>query len=573
MGNNQSSGAAGVAAATPGAPGPGGHRRSGSRSQPSAAAASLSTFQNQATLHRLRQHQQRQSSAKSTATQSSLASTPGGRASRGTSPAGRSSVGARTPASLSDPYNAQTPTSPGGTGSDKPTSPASIASVSSSGGNGPRRRKSIELPDLDPSLAFTNAAHTTGSSAATPLADVHMSPYHRSGGALPGGKRGFGDLSSFKLRLPDKQRARLLDLASSSGSSVGHAAEAQMRTGIEAMRLDEGEDHPGDGPAGLRSTAPDAKSSLAPSAPTQTSDGPGGDASDQTLKGARPSGQAGDASTGASASGTPSHLTVDYTTIRPVHPEIEIEGTSAASPSAIAPDTDTLPIGITQAPYGLASSPSVLIPLQQPIETVVPPLPPTIMKPFPPPLPVAPVSSSSSAAAVHKVAAATEAVRQAPALDVGAGPEGVPTLIIWKEPANEVYVTGTFCRWKQQIKLRKDPYVSEVPCIPSHRTDAYPLQRGTGPNLLFGPRLARPRSASAQVHRGQKVEDVQVPPDRDRRGRQSDQLPSSRTGRPTVPWSRSARDMVRVHVRQLVSRHGGFGWHDRCGLGSARPTR
>lgn len=477
MGNNQSSGNTAGGAAAAGA-GSGGHRRSGSRSQPSAAAASLSTFQNQATIHRLRQHQQRQSSSKSTATQSSSTSrgSGGARRSRSPSPSGRAS-NLSTPASGNPPSKAQTPLSP----EEKPTSPASILSASSTstagggGGNGPRRRKSIELPDLDPSLAFTNA-NQSGSSAATPLADIHMTSRGGASG-FGAGKRPFGDLSAFKLRLPDKQRARLLDAASSAGSTSSAATEAQMRSGIEAMRLDEGEDHPGDGPAGIQSGASASTHAqhIAPSAPTPK-------ASALSESAVRTTPTTDSLTTTDDSRDTSGAATPQEQFAKMAAPEIEIEGTSAASPSAIAPDTDAVPIGISQAPYPLATSPSVLIPLQQPIETVVPPLPPTIMKPFPPPLPVAPVSSGSSAAAVHKVAAATEAVRQAPALDVGAGPDGVPTLIIWKEPANEVYVTGTFCRWKQQIKLRKDPYAFPTPLSEFEADQTFAFQGGTGSN-------------------------------------------------------------------------------------------
>ncbi|KAI8460737.1 hypothetical protein BY996DRAFT_6409149 [Phakopsora pachyrhizi] len=119
-------------------------------------------------------------------------------------------------------------------------------------------------------------------------------------------------------------------------------------------------------------------------------------------------------------------------------------------------------------PVGITSPILSLPPLQQPVETVVPPPPPAIAQPFPPPLPQldsidlqpqTPVSNSSdpslSTKVTETIAAATAAVQAAPALDIGAGSEGVPTLLTWKEPADEVYVTGTFSEWRQQIKLRK----------------------------------------------------------------------------------------------------------------------
>ncbi|MBW0529015.1 hypothetical protein O181_068730 [Austropuccinia psidii MF-1] len=120
----------------------------------------------------------------------------------------------------------------------------------------------------------------------------------------------------------------------------------------------------------------------------------------------------------------------------------------------------------------LSSTPSnSLAPLQQPIETVVPPLPPSILHPFPPNLPeldsnsldlnIPPISNTLTPAVTQTIAAATAVVQATPALDIGAGSDGVPTLITWKEPAHEVYVTGTFSQWKQQIKLRKPPETNE----------------------------------------------------------------------------------------------------------------
>ncbi|KNZ60057.1 hypothetical protein VP01_161g5 [Puccinia sorghi] len=132
--------------------------------------------------------------------------------------------------------------------------------------------------------------------------------------------------------------------------------------------------------------------------------------------------------------------------------------TLPASPSPIQPDSDPIiPSKHSQQQHSpLVSS----APLQQPVETVVPPIPPAIIQPLPSldpdaiDLPSCP-SDAFTTAVTETVAAATAVVQAAPALDIGAGPDGVPTLLTWKEPANEVYVTGTFSRWKQQIKLRK----------------------------------------------------------------------------------------------------------------------
>ncbi|CAH7667170.1 hypothetical protein PPACK8108_LOCUS1561 [Phakopsora pachyrhizi] len=145
--------------------------------------------------------------------------------------------------------------------------------------------------------------------------------------------------------------------------------------------------------------------------------------------------------------------------------------TLAATPSLLLPDPDLPNLSNMPAifpPVGITSPILSLPPLQQPVETVVPPPPPAIAQPFPPPLPQldsidlqpqTPVSNSSdpslSTKVTETIAAATAAVQAAPALDIGAGSEGVPTLLTWKEPADEVYVTGTFSEWRQQIKLRK----------------------------------------------------------------------------------------------------------------------
>ncbi|KAI9608580.1 hypothetical protein H4Q26_004763 [Puccinia striiformis f. sp. tritici PST-130] len=62
----------------------------------------------------------------------------------------------------------------------------------------------------------------------------------------------------------------------------------------------------------------------------------------------------------------------------------------------------------------------------------------------------------SSAAVTETVAAATAVVQAAPALDIGAGPDGVPTLLTWKEP----------------IKLRK-PIIPEGSSNTSSQGDAF----------------------------------------------------------------------------------------------------
>lgn len=54
---------------------------------------------------------------------------------------------------------------------------------------------------------------------------------------------------------------------------------------------------------------------------------------------------------------------------------------------------------------------------------------------------------------------ASQPATQAAAVDLGAGPEGVPTLLTWKnedEPAGKVFVTGTFAKgWRTKIEMRK----------------------------------------------------------------------------------------------------------------------
>ncbi|KAA1065414.1 hypothetical protein PGT21_014955 [Puccinia graminis f. sp. tritici] len=172
------------------------------------------------------------------------------------------------------------------------------------------------------------------------------------------------------------------------------------------------------------------------------------------------------------------------TNIRSTPPDLhqQVGVTLPASPTPIQPDSDP----IIHSKHGSQQQQSPLLssilpsnspiissaPLQQPVETVVPPLPPAIIQPLPSPLPSLDADSAElpacpsaafTTAVTETVAAATAVVQAAPALDIGAGPEGVPTLLTWKEPANEVYVTGTFSKWRQQIKLRK-------PVIPNTST-------------------------------------------------------------------------------------------------------
>ncbi|OAV89445.1 hypothetical protein PTTG_28692 [Puccinia triticina 1-1 BBBD Race 1] len=140
--------------------------------------------------------------------------------------------------------------------------------------------------------------------------------------------------------------------------------------------------------------------------------------------------------------------------------------TLPASPTPLQPDSD--PISHASPRYAAtpqqhqqpASSPIISsAPLQQPVETPRPsPLP--SLDADSADLPICPDAAFSSAVS-ETVAAATAVVQAAPALDIGAGPDGVPTLLTWKEPAHEVYVTGTFSKWRQQIKLRK-PVVPET---------------------------------------------------------------------------------------------------------------
>ncbi|KAG0147228.1 hypothetical protein CROQUDRAFT_43155 [Cronartium quercuum f. sp. fusiforme G11] len=231
-----------------------------------------------------------------------------------------------------------------------------------------RRRKSLELPDHAPKR--------------------------------PPSSTTFQDLAQFQLKLPDRAHHSPTLHSTTSSSSISAGA----LTGIEAMRLDSGDDftpHP----------PPTALLNL--SSATATVD-PGEPPEDEP---------------------NPTHIIPVSTTV-------------------IKPDQDTLNAGLVPPLFNV--SPASLPPLQQPLETVVPPLPPAILQTLPPELdsPL-PSSSTLTTAVTESVAAATAVVQASPALDIGAGSQGVPTLITWNEPAQEVYVTGTFSKWKQQIKLQK----------------------------------------------------------------------------------------------------------------------
>lgn len=158
--------------------------------------------------------------------------------------------------------------------------------------------------------------------------------------------------------------------------------------------------------------------------------------------------------------GLPPQATAPYLSDQPTHSRLgSSEEALESEASHHAPITP-----LSAHPY-LSNSPvNSTAPLQQPVETVVPPLPPPILQPFPSPLPSLDADSAEvpvgapaalTTAVTETVAAATAVVQAADALDIGAGSAGVPTLLTWKEPASEVYVTGTFSKWRQQIKLRK----------------------------------------------------------------------------------------------------------------------
>ncbi|EGG11337.1 carbohydrate-binding module family 48 [Melampsora larici-populina 98AG31] len=289
--------------------------------------------------------------------------------------------------------------------------------------NQARRRKSLDFPDLEPSYESSPTVPTRREPTnhiSHPDANP-SNPSHRLS------SHGFQDLAQFQLKLPARERKSpaLRSTTSSSSTCPG------VLTGIEAMRLDAGEDF-------IPQPEDHTDSKIPP-----------------VLLGF-------------------SNLTATVDPGEPPEPKNAQQPgqTLPASPSLIQPDPDLNPdsndIPPLFPPLDVSTATS-LPPLQQPVETVVPPLPPAILQPFPPPLPdlasidepVPKVGAALTTAVTETIAAATAVVQAAPALDIGAGPEGVPTLITWKEPANEVYVTGTFSKWKQQIKLRKPPVNNE----------------------------------------------------------------------------------------------------------------
>ncbi|KAH9808871.1 carbohydrate-binding module family 48 [Melampsora americana] len=287
-----------------------------------------------------------------------------------------------------------------------------------------RRRKSLEFPDLDPSFAPSPIVPTRGET----IHNISHPDANHSNSSHRLSCHGFQDLAQFQLKLPARERkSPALRSTTSSSSSTCPG----VLTGIEAMRLDSGEDF-------IPPTEDQTDSRITPVLLSF------------------------------------SNLTATVDPGEPPEPKSAPQPGQIlpASPSLIQPDPDlnldSNAITSIFPPLDVSTATS-LPPLQQPVETVVPPLPPAILQPFPPPLPdlasidepVPKASAALTPAVTETIAAATAVVQAAPALDIGAGPEGVPTLITWKEPANEVYVTGTFSKWKQQIKLRKPPVTNE----------------------------------------------------------------------------------------------------------------
>lgn len=280
----------------------------------------------------------------------------------------------------------------------------------------PRRRKSLEFPDLEPSCT------STASVPPSAVLPDHFSTLSDHGpNKLPD-----QDLAQFQLKLPNKGR-KSPALRSNTASFSSSSTSAGALTGIEAMRLDSGDDfvpHHDSSSQPTQSIFINNKATVDPGEPPEA---------------------------GSSE-----------------HPDSEhpFGCTLPATPTPLQPDSDLFESSGTFPPVFPPPGVSPVVsmaPLQQPVETVFPPLPPAIVQPFPPPLaeldsadaPLPNESIALTTAVSETVAAATAVVQAAPALDIGAGPDGVPTLITWKEPANEVYVTGTFSKWRQQIKLRK----------------------------------------------------------------------------------------------------------------------
>jgi len=344
--------------------------------------------------------------------------------------------------------------------------------------NGSKRRKSIELPDLNASLAFTSTTPTTSAATAAHLQNTQTSPTSVK-------SKSKATVATHNKPVPSSQHGEPLtptatvpSTASPFFSSSGSGEDSDIYLGSNAQDALDKEIDIDDGarltpslrkhadslsvvptaaiPAALQSVIKDHTSARSPDPiplPRNFSLLPLGHSPHQA---AAPTQQ-------------------PYSTI--VAPEIPDSVNNQSLGTAAGPTASLIvgsPIGSlsgTPASSPALSTNDMSHSILAPIDTSVPfnhqPSSPIIPLPTAAPIVVLTGSLADNPAAAEAIKTAT--------VDLGAGAEGIPTLLTWtpgegvgKEGGPEtgegmpkkVYVTGTFAKgWTTKIELRKKKYV------------------------------------------------------------------------------------------------------------------